>query len=79
MSGLRIKYALEFARFVWMYTLFCPLVWGGVHPILLPEQTVRDDFVNIVVRGEGELIVKDLVNALALNRSLDDVGDAVAR
>ena len=50
-----------------------PNVWGGVHPTLLPEQTASNDFVDIVVRGEGELIVKDLAVALALNRPLDDV------
>lgn len=73
MSGLQIKYALEFARCVRMQNPSCPLVWGGVHPTLLPEQTARNDFVDIVVRGEGELIVKDLAIALALNRPLDDV------
>lgn len=51
----------------------CPLVWGGVHPTLLPEQTASNAFVDIVVRGEGELIVKDLANALALNRPLNNV------
>ena len=29
--------------------------------------------MDIVVRGEGELIVKDLANALALNRPLNNV------
>ncbi len=73
MSGLQIKYALEFARYVRMQNPSCPIVWGGVHPTLLPEQTASNDFVDIVVRGEGELIVKDLANALAQNRPLDDV------
>ena len=73
MSGLQIKYALEFARYVRTQNPACPLVWGGVHPTLLPEQTACNDFVDIVVRGEGELIVKDLAVALALNHPLDDV------
>lgn len=73
MSGLQIKYALEFARYVRMQNPSCPLVWGGVHPTLLPEQTASNAFVDIVVRGEGELIVKDLANALALNRPLNNV------
>jgi len=73
MSGLQIKYALEFAKFVRAQNPSCPLVWGGVHPTLLPEQTAKNDFVDIVVRGEGELIVKDLAVALALNRPLEDV------
>ena len=73
MSGLQIKYALEFARYVRIQNPSCPLVWGGVHPTLLPEQTASNDFVDIVVRGEGELIIKDLANSLAINRPIDGV------
>jgi radical SAM superfamily enzyme YgiQ (UPF0313 family) len=73
MSGLQIKYALEFARYARLHNPSTPLVWGGVHPTLLPEQTVSHDLVDIVVRGEGELIVKDLANALAEDQPLDDV------
>jgi anaerobic magnesium-protoporphyrin IX monomethyl ester cyclase len=73
MSGLQIKYALELAKYVRAQNPSCPMVWGGVHPTLLPEQTAKNDFVDIVVRGEGELIVKDLASALALNRPLEDV------
>jgi len=73
MSGLQIKYALEFARYVRSQNPSCPIVWGGVHPTLLPDQTAGNDYVDIVVRGEGELIIKDLANNLALNQPLDGV------
>ena len=73
MSGLQIKYALEFARHVRANNPTCPLVWGGVHPTLLPEQTASNDYVDIVVRGEGELIIKDLADAIAANQPLDGV------
>ena len=73
MSGLQIKYALEFAQYVRMQNPSCPIVWGGVHPTLLPEQTASNDYVDVVVRGEGELIIKDLANKLALNQPLDSV------
>ncbi len=73
MSGLQIKYALEFARYTRMQAPSSPIVWGGIHPTLLPEQTASNDYVDIVVRGEGELIIKDLANALALNEPLDTV------
>ena len=79
MSGLQIKYALEFASYVRMQNPSCPIVWGGVHPTLLPEQTASNDYVDIVVRGEGELIVKDLANNLALNQPLDDVAGLTYR
>ena len=73
MSGLQIKYALDFARHVRLMAPSSSIVWGGVHPTLLPEQTASNDYVDIVVRGEGELIIKELANALALNKPLDDV------
>lgn len=73
MSGLQIKYALEFARRLRMQNHNCPIVWGGVHPTLLPEQTASNSYVDVVVRGEGELVIKDLANALASNQPLDNV------
>jgi len=73
MSGLQIKYALEFARYSRTQASSSPLVWGGVHPTLLPEQTVNNSYVDIVVRGEGELIIKDLANALSMGDPLEKV------
>ena len=73
MSGMQIRYALEFARYVKTQNLSCPIVWGGVHPTLLPEQTVSHELVDIVVRGEGELIVKDLANRLSNSQPIDTV------
>jgi hypothetical protein len=49
MSGLQIKYSLEFARHIRANNPTCTLVWGGVHPTLLPEQTANNDYVDIVV------------------------------
>jgi len=79
MSGLQIRYALEFARHVREENPSCPLVWGGVHPMLLPEQTAVNSCVDVVVRGEGELIIKDLARALAFGKPLDDVAGITYR
>jgi anaerobic magnesium-protoporphyrin IX monomethyl ester cyclase len=73
MSGMQIRYALEFARYVKQQNPRCPLVWGGVHPTLLPEQTASHELVDVVVRGEGELIVKDLANHLSMGKPLSEV------
>jgi radical SAM superfamily enzyme YgiQ (UPF0313 family) len=40
------------------------IVWGGLHPTMLPEQTLANDFVDIVAIGEGEKTVVDLARAL---------------
>lgn len=51
----------------------CPIVWSGVHPTLLSEQTLKNDFVDVVVSGEGELVIKDIAHKLAKNQSLENV------
>ncbi len=73
MSGPQIRYGLEFARRVRAERPGCPIVWGGVHPTLLPEQTAASPLVDVVVRGEGELVVTALADALANGAPLDDV------
>ncbi len=73
MSGPQIRYGLEFARKVRAESPRVPIVWGGVHPTLLPEQTAASEYVDIVVRGESELVVGPLADRLAAGGPLDDV------
>jgi anaerobic magnesium-protoporphyrin IX monomethyl ester cyclase len=73
MSGPQIRYGLEFARRVRAERPRCPIVWGGVHATLLPEQTAASEFVDVVVRGESELVVGPLADRLAAGEPLDGV------
>jgi anaerobic magnesium-protoporphyrin IX monomethyl ester cyclase len=41
-----------------------PIVWGGPHPTILPEQTLTNEFVDIVVLGEGEETVVELAKVI---------------
>ncbi|MFH1094415.1 MAG: radical SAM protein [Candidatus Omnitrophota bacterium] len=81
--GTQILYAIEVADFVRKNSEI-PIVWGGVHPSLTPDQTIRNDNVDIVVRGEGDITFKELVDALDKRRSLKNIkgitwkkGDAI--
>lgn len=40
------------------------IVWGGTHPTILPEQTVKHPLVDIVVRGSAEETSVQLARAL---------------
>jgi radical SAM superfamily enzyme YgiQ (UPF0313 family) len=31
------------------------VLWGGIHPSLLPEQCVKEDYIDFVIIGEGEI------------------------
>lgn len=49
------------------------VVMGGPHPSVLPEETIADENVNIVVRGEGEITLFELVKAIESGSGLDSV------
>lgn len=42
-----------------------PVVWGGVHPSIMPEDCLRYPFVDYAVIGEGELTAVDLSRLIA--------------
>ena len=50
-----------------------PIVWGGIHPSLLPEQCLEEDYIDIVVIGEGEETAIELSQRLESKKSLERV------
>lgn len=41
-----------------------PLVWGGIHTSLVPEQTLQQPYVDFIVGQEGEETIVELARAL---------------
>jgi anaerobic magnesium-protoporphyrin IX monomethyl ester cyclase len=66
-TGPQILYALEASRLVKKLSP-APVIWGGIHPSILPAQTVSHPAVDIVVVGEGEVALDRLVRALEEGR-----------
>lgn len=50
-----------------------PMVWGGIHASLMPEQTLRDPRVDFVVKGEGEETLLELVQSLEKGKPFDGI------
>jgi len=50
-----------------------PLVWGGAHPTIIPEQTLQHELADIVVIGEGEITFLELVRALEHRQPLSGI------
>ena len=73
MTGWQIKGGIEAAGIVRARRPEVPIVWGGVHPSLTPEQSLEDDLVDVVVVGEGERTMPDLVQAFETGRDLGSV------
>lgn len=49
------------------------IVWGGVHSTLFPEQCLAEPFIDVIVRGEGEITTYELTRAIQDEKSLSTV------
>jgi len=72
LTGEQIKYALEISKIV-KEESDVPVVWGGAHANILPEQTLRNEYVDFVIQGEGEILFYEFVKALDKGSSLKKV------
>lgn len=75
MTGSQINFALEAAKLVKQESKNenMPVVWGGPHPSILPQETLKNEYVDIVVVGEGDITFFELVKALEGKKVLKDV------
>jgi radical SAM superfamily enzyme YgiQ (UPF0313 family) len=71
-TGRQIGYALEISSYVKKISNV-PVVWGGIHGSLLPESTLENKNIDILVIGEGEISFLELVKALAAKVSLKGI------
>ena len=65
MTGGQISSGLQAAALVRQVAPAVPLVWGGVHPSILPEQVLAHELADVVVIGEGEQTALELTAAFA--------------
>jgi radical SAM superfamily enzyme YgiQ (UPF0313 family) len=72
MTGKQILHALEAARIVRKHSTV-PLVWGGVHTTIMPDQSLESPYVDIIVLREGDTTFMELVEALDKKEPLNSV------
>jgi anaerobic magnesium-protoporphyrin IX monomethyl ester cyclase len=73
LTGPMISGAIEVATMVKSQTPWLPIIFGGWHPSLLPDETLSESFVDMVVRGQGELTIVEVARALAQNKPLGSI------
>ncbi|KKT26579.1 MAG: Fe-S protein, radical SAM family [Parcubacteria group bacterium GW2011_GWA2_43_9b] len=59
---MQVGQALKASQMIKTINPGCKIIWGGPHPTFFPEQTVRNDFIDIVCAGEGEETILELAN-----------------
>jgi radical SAM superfamily enzyme YgiQ (UPF0313 family) len=70
-TGPMIRETVEIARAVKAWNPDFPVILGGWHPSLLPKQTLEADFIDVVVRGQGEDALLEVVQHLESRSAMD--------
>mgnify|MGYP003394392533 CR=1 FL=1 len=77
MTGMQTGHSAELSKEIKNIKPHLPIVWGGIHPSLLPEQCLGEDYIDYVVIGEGEITIvefaKNIRNISNLS-SIDGLG-----
>lgn len=73
MTGYPIYLSVKASRIVKKINKEMPVIWGGWHCSILPDETIRNDFIDIVVRGQGEAAIVEVVRALSAGSGLDGI------
>src|SRR5579862_6361800 len=70
-TGPMIRETVEIARAVKEWRPDFPVILGGWHLSLLPKQTLEAEFVDVVVRGQGEETLLELVQHIESGYAID--------
>ncbi|OGW84336.1 MAG: hypothetical protein A2987_06885, partial [Omnitrophica bacterium RIFCSPLOWO2_01_FULL_45_10] len=72
MAGTQIYFALGLAKMVRLITNGkVPIVWGGCQPSVVPEHFIKNEYVDFVVIGEGDITLLDMVKAWDTKQPLE--------
>src|SRR5207249_4416574 len=69
-TGPMIRETVQMARAVKSLYPDLPIVLGGWHPSLLPDQTLAAEYVDVVVVGQGEESLLEVVRHIEAGESL---------
>lgn len=72
-SGSQIAFGLSASKIIKEYNKDLPVIWGGTHATILPEQTLENENIDIVAHGEGDITFPELIKAMEKGSDLKEV------
>jgi anaerobic magnesium-protoporphyrin IX monomethyl ester cyclase len=73
LTGPMIRGAVRIAKAVKKEGLNLPVIFGGWHPSLVPGQTLQENYVDAVVRGQGDLTLLEITQKLSEGKEYRNV------
>ncbi|KWT84435.1 B12-binding domain-containing radical SAM protein [Candidatus Magnetominusculus xianensis] len=71
--SVEVASALKISKLCKEYDKDCYVLWGGLHPSFMPEECLRNEEVDFVIRGEGEYASLELCNTLKNGGSFSEI------
>jgi len=71
LTGPMIRDAISTAKLVRERRPETPVIFGGWHPTLLSHETLREDYVDVVVRHQGEITLTEVLRRQQAKAPLD--------
>jgi len=72
MTGEQIGHMIDIINFIKTVSPV-PIVFGGIHAILLPKQSCAHPYIDIVCEGEGDFTLYEIAESLREKKSLHNV------
>ncbi len=64
-TGAQTRHSAELSKKLKALNPDLPILWGGIHPSLLPLECLKEDYVDFLIQGEGEETILEFAKALA--------------
>jgi anaerobic magnesium-protoporphyrin IX monomethyl ester cyclase len=77
MTSYQIRDGLTLAQMIKNLYPRMPIVWGGWHPSLMPDQTIQHQLVDALIVGQGEIAFPALVSQLASKRDWSTIPNII--
>ena len=73
LTGNMILKSLDCAQIIKKSNPTIPIVFGGTHPTILPEQTLENELVDFIIIGEAEEAVREFAYELQNERQFNKI------
>jgi len=73
LTGPSLEYVIEAIEIIKSVNQEIPIILGGVHATLLPEQSLNTSDVDIIVKGDADFIFYDLIKVLEKEKDLNKI------
>ncbi len=73
LTGSPIVHSVQLSKMIKERLPQTSVVWGGIHPSLMPLDCLKEPFVDYVIQGEGEITSQELAKALSQRESFRNI------